>query len=542
MFETAKTLNLIEELEQACIEVSCSAFKQTNNPNKLFLNISPHSLIQGNTEKTIAELLFKKLDFDPEQIVIELSERYPVEDYEVIRAAINYYRDMKLNIAIDDLGSGYSGLRVWSEIKPDYVKIDQHFIRNINTDPVKREFVRSIHEISLSLNCHVVAEGIETEDELSAIRIIGISHGQGYLLGKPIPTPEEKLHPLVTNGYIQNDEKSHGFNDTIADLVDYQKPIKPGCQLDVVAEIFKKNKNLLSIPIVDNNKPVGIVIRHHILEIFLGMYGRELHAKKPVTQFMYSHPVIVERSSLLKSVSKLIANDNVSNQMNMDFIIVENEKYVGVGHIQKLLEKLTEHQIRTARYANPLTMLPGNVPIYEWIDECLKMKTDFHVAYCDLNYFKPYNDKYGYSRGDEVISWLGELLQSSISEQQDRIGHIGGDDFVIIFQSHDWELKCASILKAFENQISYFYNPDDIAMDGISGVDRTGNEQFFPLLGLSIGVVNPDPELCTTHHSVSELATMAKSEAKKMGNNALFISRRRVPTKISQTENKKLAV
>ena len=80
--------------------------------------------------------------------------------------------------------------------------------------------------------------------------------------------------------------------------------------------------------------------------------------------------------------------------------------------------------------------------IDEWIRVLLHTDADFHVAYFDLNYFKPYNDKYDYSRGDQLIIWLGELLIQHTNKYSDRVGHIGGDDFVVIFQSDDWKLKC----------------------------------------------------------------------------------------------------
>jgi EAL domain-containing protein (putative c-di-GMP-specific phosphodiesterase class I) len=104
------------------------------------------------------------------ELLSSCQKKYPLEDYEVVATAVEYYRHQGFQISIDDLGSGYSGLRVWSELVPDYVKIDQYFIREIHKSSIKREFARSIHEISKSLNCAVVAEGIETEEELSVVR------------------------------------------------------------------------------------------------------------------------------------------------------------------------------------------------------------------------------------------------------------------------------------------------------------------------------------------------------------------------------------
>jgi EAL domain-containing protein (putative c-di-GMP-specific phosphodiesterase class I) len=100
---------------------------------------------------------------------------------------------MGFEIALDDLGAGYSGLRLWSELLPDYVKIDKHFIQKLHEDPVKMNFVKSIQNIATALNCKVIAEGIETADEFRAIEKIGIAYAQGYHFGRPMVTPIKKL-------------------------------------------------------------------------------------------------------------------------------------------------------------------------------------------------------------------------------------------------------------------------------------------------------------------------------------------------------------
>src|SRR6218665_769224 len=102
---------------------------------------------------------------------------------------------MGFQIAIDDLVSGYSGLRLWSEIRPDYVKIDRHFVANIQNDRIKREFVRFIRDISSRIGCHVIAEGIESAGEYLTLHGLGISNLQGFYLGYPQEVPE----PVVSS-------------------------------------------------------------------------------------------------------------------------------------------------------------------------------------------------------------------------------------------------------------------------------------------------------------------------------------------------------
>ena len=527
LFETANQNGLIPDLEYACRDISCEQFIRHNLAGKLFLNISPMSLVQKPHQNGNTNRILRKHDMAAEKVVIELSEQYPLEDYDVVRMSTHHYREMGFEIAIDDLGVGYSGLRVWSEIRPEFVKIDRHFIENIDTDPIKREFVRSIQEISRSLGCKVIAEGLETMEELAVIRSIGIQYAQGYLLGRPQTIPNKVIPAYLREpGYALRYKQGLSRTKTVADLVEHSTSLSPEVTLEYTADLFHSNMNMMSMPIVEDGIPIGIVMRRSVLELFLGRYGRELYARKPIREFMYKKPIIVEHDRSLEELSRLITDDP-NLDLSMEFIIVIDGKYLGAGRVRKLLEEITEQQIRSARYSNPLTTLPGNVPIYEWIDELLEKREDFYIAYCDINHFKPYNDKYGYSKGDEVIMKLGEILQRHADMDTDLVGHIGGDDFIVIFRSDDWHVRCKNIVQDFNGAIRDFYNEEDLFQRGIKSIDRRGDKQFFPLLSLAIGVANPDNTRCLSHHDVSALASDAKHSAKSGDGNTIFVSRRR---------------
>ncbi len=534
LFETAKKFNLIPALEYVCRDISCEYFARNRLPGKLFLNISPMSFIDNNHENGVTTQIIQKHGISADRIVIELSEQYPMDDYKLIKLATNHYRNMGFEIAIDDLGAGYAGLRIWSEIRPDYVKIDRHFIENINENSIKREFVRSIHDISRGLGCKVIAEGIETNAELEVLMSIGIQRGQGYLLGRPANKPVTTIPVcLLENAPSLTYTNAIYRSETVESMMDMTHPLSPETTLEEAAEIIRKTPSLMSYPVVnDNHKPLGIITRNRVLEMFLGRYGRDLHAKKPISAYMDS-AILVESTSLIQDVSRIITA-NTSLDINMDFIVVQNGKYAGTGKVRTLLQRITEMQIRSARYANPLTLLPGNVPIYEWIDGLIRKEMDFYIAYCDINNFKPFNDKYGYSCGDEVIVKLAEVLQTNVDSKLDFVGHIGGDDFVVAFCSPDWEVRCNQILDDFQRTAPKFYSTEDRLAGGIYSIDRRGDKQFYPVLSLAIGVVNPDYSRVFSHHDVATLAADAKHQAKIGGGNILFLSRRR--GRLSQDE------
>lgn len=120
------------------------------------------------------------------------------------------------------------------------------------------------------------------------------------------------------------------------------------------------------------------------------------------------------------------------------FIVTERSRYVGLGTGDRLVRAVTEARVEAARHANPLTFLPGNIPINLHIQRLLEGRAGFVACYADLNNFKVFNDHFGYWRGDEMIRLLARLTVAHADPYVDFVGHIGGDDFLILFQSSDW--------------------------------------------------------------------------------------------------------
>lgn len=233
--------------------------------------------------------------------------------------------------------------------------------------------------------------------------------------------------------------------------------------------------------------------------------------------------LILESDLPIEKASGLIS-EQVERQKALEFInITDNGEYQGIGSVIDLLKVITDLQIKNARYANPLTLLPGNVPISKNLDLRLETQVPFVVCYIDLDNFKPYNDCYGYEKGDQIITGLADILREIVTDRGDFIGHIGGDDFIVIFSANNWQRQCNQILANFSQWVRHCYRPEDQMKGGISAIDRAGNRQFYAQLTLSIGCVCLPPPTCKSHQDVAVLATYAKSMAKKQKGNSLFI-------------------
>src|SRR3990167_3077177 len=187
---------------------------------------------------------------------------------------------MGFSIALDDLGAGYSSLRLWSELRPDYVKIDRHFIDGIHQDTVKREFVGSILKMAKASRAQVIAEGIELPEELAVLAEMGVDLLQGYLLCRPQEQPPRDAINLLPSATA-----SSPLSEEASDLRGLLNP-----------------------------------------------FANELFSRKPISRLMSDDYLAVESSQSLQQVSRLLTS-RARQRIEEDFIIIEDGCYVGLGRV-----------------------------------------------------------------------------------------------------------------------------------------------------------------------------------------------------------------
>lgn len=532
LFGNALQQGLSLELEMLCRQIVLETFSRLNLPGNLFLNVSPEALTHPSFKNGQTLEFMAQLNLSPERVIIEITENQPTYDFVAMRSALLHYRAMGFKIALDDLGEGFSSLRLWSELRPEFIKIDMHFVQGVDTDPIKQQFLKSIQQIALSCGTIVIAEGVETEAELQMVKNIGIAVGQGYFIARPSPTPP-LLASSDTNRVLNSAsldafpklEFSAPTREIAQKLLTYIEPVRPTTENDDILERFCAETALRTIPVVDNGIPVGIINRANFLDIFSRPFQRELHGKKSCSHFMQPAPLLVDKDMPIEELSHFLSHAE-EDHFSGGFIITEQGRYLGISSGQSLLRELTKMQIAAARYANPLTLLPGNVPINQHIDHLLHTQTAFVACYCDLDHFKPYNDVYGYHKGDEMIQLCGRVLNWACDPKLDFIGHLGGDDFILLMQSRDWKARLAQALRAFEQAASLLFTPEHLLIGGYESEDRNNNVVFHPLTSLSIGAVPVAPGQFFSHNEVSAAATQAKKMAKRTAGNSLFVDPR----------------
>lgn len=187
LFSVADEMNELENLEKLCRwKALLTSKKLPDDRYKIFLNVSS-KILQHKKNLYVEELFenIKELEINSERIVIELTERFAVSDFNVLRENINLLKEKGIKLSIDDVGVGYSSLQTLAELNPDYLKYDMVLVRNIHEDMVKQNLLEMVLNFGEKIKAKVIAEGIEKKEELEILKKIGVKYGQGFFLSLP---------------------------------------------------------------------------------------------------------------------------------------------------------------------------------------------------------------------------------------------------------------------------------------------------------------------------------------------------------------------
>jgi PleD family two-component response regulator len=182
--------------------------------------------------------------------------------------------------------------------------------------------------------------------------------------------------------------------------------------------------------------------------------------------------------------------------------------------------------------SNPLSHLPGNIAVKNRIMQLSSRKQGFAVIYLDLDNFKAYNDYYGYSKGDEVIRFVADLCRFEALEEENGykeifVGHIGGDDFILVHPLRNLEAFCDSLIKKFDEKIKSFYSLQDRTSGFILSKDRKGIQKKFPLMTLTLAVVINEEGSSIHYGEISSLGSEIKHYLKSLGGSHYLMDRRK---------------
>lgn len=525
LFDLAAENGIVEELESQLLTKALTDFANLSCAEglHLFFNIDARSLpeIGRNIPKTLNAMA--GLDLSSTQLCLEVSEKSDISQDSAATLALRKARDNGIKIALDDFGEGYARLRLLHEEHAEYVKFDRYFINNVARDPKKKLFVSSLIDMFEVLGIQTIAEGVETDEDLSSCRELGFDMVQGYLVARPtldhqsLSRSYESLLSARRRDRRSRTSDQHLLREQIVEVptLNIETPMQD------VFDAFRTHENARLFPILDaNQRPLGIIRDADLKAYAFSPYGKDLIVNrsfgKRLGDFVRPCPVADIHTQAERILQIYSHNDTLNG-----VIIVENARYAGFLDNSSLLRVLNDKNLISAREMNPLTKLPGNTAISDFIADALTEDNDTRsLLHFDFDNFKPFNDTYGFRQGDRALLLFAETLRQVFAGQDYFVGHIGGDDFFVGARgvaSADVSRLAYEARKQFAEDVESFYDREARERGSIEARGRDGALRSYPLLTCSAAMLVIDPEedqadLETVLTAFAELKKRAKEE------------------------------
>jgi EAL domain-containing protein (putative c-di-GMP-specific phosphodiesterase class I)/GGDEF domain-containing protein len=519
LFGAAQQAGVALELNIVCIQEVLRAFARRSLEGSLFLNVSPQLIIQRGFEQQRAARFMRQLGLEARNVVIELTEDYPTVDFRFVHESLMLYRSMGFRVAIDDLGEGFASLRLWSELRPEYVKADKHFVRGIAIDPVKLQFLRAIQHIAESSGSQVIAEGIEGAEDFRVAKDIGIACAQGYFIGRPAEQPNTRLAPEAQAAFadarvpvVAPARLRAGSEPNAGDFVRAVAPADCAEPIAAVLARFQASPGLAAVPIVDRDGQVTGVLSRTQIELLAAAPDPARLTSRPCGEVADEAPIRVEADLGLGGLTALLVESD-ARRIADGFVIVSGGRYLGMGTSADVMRALQSSRVLAARYTNPLTMLPGQVPINEHLERLLRNRVRFAAWFVEVDQMRGLNDGAGFEKGDALIHATARLLESVCRPGVDFVGHISGSRFAVLLQSEDWPERARRALELFPEAVAAQVPRDVLARGYFVLRTREGRDEVRPLPKLCIGILPVLPGVFGTRHEVMAAAKHAAQRA-----------------------------
>ncbi|MCF8040809.1 MAG: GGDEF domain-containing protein [Desulfarculaceae bacterium] len=530
MFDFADEVGALFHLEKACLGQAIRGVGAMEPNQKLFLNINPETLADPKFRDGETLRLLADYGLTPQDVVFEITERHSISDFSQFHRTMQHYRAQGFSLAIDDMGTGYSGLMRIAFLRPEFLKVDMSLIRGIDSNPMQRALVETLVTFAEKVGGTLIAEGIETATEFSSLRGMGVRYGQGYYLARPARAkPSPKISRV--NFRTGQGEAALQYNQCslpVRNLVEQAPQVGPQATVREVKEILDKAP-ISGCLVVDDGRPLGLVMSHNLDRILGTPFGSSLYYDRDVSLVMDAQALMVESSTPVQQVAeKAMAREKL--KLYDHIVVTAQGRALGVVSVQRMLDALAKVQVEMAKGVNPLTGLPGGVVLEQEIEQRSASEEQASIIYVDLDHFKAYNDTYGFEAGDRMIRMLADVLQWAVRRHgnpADLVGHVGGDDFVVATTPNKAERLCQAVVRCCARLLPSFYDAEHRRAGQVKARGRDGKPGVFPLVSISLGIVD-----CLSSCSllqVSQRAAEVKCYAKSRPGNVYVRDRRRSP-------------
>lgn len=522
LFRIAERMNKSRELETICIARALENLKYLDADKKLFLNVNSNIIYDKKFQESFTRYRLNEYGLDSNNIIFEITEHVAVTDSNAFLGSVHHYKNQNYGIAIDDVGAGYSGLNIIASVRPDLIKLNMTLVRNIDQDETRQLLCKAMVDFSKNAGILLIAEGIETDGELRTLIKLNVDLGQGYFLGIPQKIIEE-ISPKKTEMIIKYHANNHirKYRNSVYPIIGcLSKPgytFSPIEKAEKIYETLRLNPSITEFTVVEDEIAVGFLTKTALNEIFGGRYGFSLNSKKSISQLIKTDFLRINYYMPVDQVSRL-AMQRPFERLYSPIVVEKEGKYWGIVTIKDLLNACTKAEVDTAMHSNPLTGLPGNLLIEKEILSRVFGNDPYCITYYDIDNFKAYNDVYGFQNGDIMLALVADILKEC-AVKNEFIGHIGGDDFIVIFDYQEAEGYCKNVIHQFSLKVPSLYRGADVEKGYITSKNRHGVTENFPIASLSVaGISNK----AVTYESIDtfskDIARLKKKCKRQTGN------------------------
>lgn len=485
---------------------------ESTNDTKIFCTLKPEMAVQE---------IEKMIICDKQRLVFVINEN---DVYNSLDEIIEMIHNFGFEVAFRISFCSFPGLITIKRWNPSFIILDRSVVSHMkdNIDFVHK--VNSVVIFGRELNYTVIAEGIDSKKELQDVIDIGIPYGSGIIFYSDRSGTKcaDNVVKVLEEVQKQKEQQNISMIKNVGAICQKCKEMLPDEKATTAYELFKKDKESSVICIVDeDNNFNGILTKTELMQIFSGRYGFNLHRNDTVMKLVNKTPLIVYRTFSIENVSHLAMERDIS-ELYDPVVVIDQDKYYGIVTVKDLLSTAVYIEVERANDTNPLTALPGNRAIEHRIQQLIGEESYFAILYLDLDNFKAFNDAYGFSKGDCMIEMLAEVIKW-VYGSETFLGHVGGDDFVIITRRSDVREQAERIIEEFKKNVVSLYNNTDLERGYIVAKNRKGVTEHFPIASVSIAVVTNQSGRYEQLMELMEKVVKAKKKAKQIEGNSIYV-------------------
>ena len=487
-----------------------------------FLPEMPNRLLFTNLDARLAGHSAAVIDAAQEslspharQLVTEIASM-PMEAG-LIQDWVEVLKNRRGLVALDRFGETPYAASFLLHCDADFIKLPRSHIEGVDRQARQRVVMAQLVSTAHTLGMQVIAVGVETAEELKICRELGCDMAQGNFIQPPVEDPSAAGLMFDHIAELARDDRRHRLVDNkwILEQLDETPPLPVDTPMKEVFQLVAQDSARALLPVVDHNgHPLGVVREQMLRNHVYSAYGKELIANRSLgfslRSFLERSPVAALSTPLDRLLGIYSSDEHADG-----IIITESNRYRGFLSARSIIRAMHEKTLARARDENPLTKLPGNTLITEYVSELLQSGSEAIIVYLDFDNFKPFNDAYGFRQGDRAILLFAELLHRIAPPSNCFIGHIGGDDFFVgLTQTKlaDAETMIAGVLEKFRSDAESFYDAETRQQGFMIATDRDGVERQFPLLTVSavLLMLDADCSNCTPDDVSQSLAKYKK--------------------------------